>query len=148
MAKLVTLHDANGEVIYPQSVWDENMIPDNTVKSSMIDWSSMTDESSYFRLGNLLVQFGTYNFGAQSFSNDYWGSLRRSDRQNNHIVWPIKFAGDPYFVEICPGQDPQIGVSRSGGNQTQSLDFCTLAPTSFTGSSVVKGYWLAIGPAK
>lgn len=37
MAKLVTLHDADGEVIYPQSVWDENMIPDNTVKSSMID---------------------------------------------------------------------------------------------------------------
>ena len=41
MAKLVTLHDADGEVIYPQSVWDENMIPDNTVKSSMIDWSTM-----------------------------------------------------------------------------------------------------------
>jgi len=40
MAKLVTLHDAKGEVIYPQSVWDENMIPDNTVKSSMIDWST------------------------------------------------------------------------------------------------------------
>lgn len=40
MAKLVTLHDADGEVIYPQSVWDENMIPDNTVKSSMIDWST------------------------------------------------------------------------------------------------------------
>ena len=41
MARLVTLHDANGEVIYPQSVWDENMIPDNTVTSSMIDWSTM-----------------------------------------------------------------------------------------------------------
>ena len=46
MAKLVTLHDANGEVIYPQSVWDENMIPDNTVKSSMIDWSTI-NKSSY-----------------------------------------------------------------------------------------------------
>ena len=41
MAKLVTLHDADGEVIYPRSVWDENMIPDNTVKSSMIDWTTM-----------------------------------------------------------------------------------------------------------
>ena len=41
MAKLVTLHDTDGEVIYPQSVWDENMIPDNTVKSSMIDWTTM-----------------------------------------------------------------------------------------------------------
>ena len=41
MAKLVTLHDADGEVIYPQSVWDENMIPDNTIKSSMIDWTTM-----------------------------------------------------------------------------------------------------------
>ena len=40
MAKLVTLHNADGEIIYPQSVWDENMIPDNTVKSSMIDWST------------------------------------------------------------------------------------------------------------
>ena len=43
MAKLVTLHDADGEVIYPQSVWDENMIPDNTIKSSMIDWASVMD---------------------------------------------------------------------------------------------------------
>lgn len=41
MAKLVTLHDADGEVIYPQSVWDENMIPDNTVTSNMIDWTSV-----------------------------------------------------------------------------------------------------------
>ena len=41
MAKLVTLHDADGEVIYPQSVWDENMIPDNTVTSNMIDWTTM-----------------------------------------------------------------------------------------------------------
>ena len=46
MAKLVTLHNADGEVIYPQSVWDENMIPDNTVTSSMIDWSTIT-KSSY-----------------------------------------------------------------------------------------------------
>ena len=45
MAKLVTLHDADGEIIYPQSVWDENMIPDNTVKSSMIDWSTITKNS-------------------------------------------------------------------------------------------------------
>ena len=41
MARLVTLHDADGEVIYPQSVWDENMIPDNTVTSSMIDWTTV-----------------------------------------------------------------------------------------------------------
>ena len=41
MARLVTLHDANGEVIYPQSVWDENMVPDNAIKSSMIDWTTM-----------------------------------------------------------------------------------------------------------
>ena len=41
MAKLVTLHDSDGEIIYPQSVWDENMIPDNTIKSSMIDWTTM-----------------------------------------------------------------------------------------------------------
>ena len=47
MAKLVTLHDANGEVIYPQSVWDENMIPDNTVKSSMIDWSSIVMKGTW-----------------------------------------------------------------------------------------------------
>ena len=49
MAKLVTLHDANGEVIYPQSVWDENMIPDNTVKSSMIDWTTMSENQSDIR---------------------------------------------------------------------------------------------------
>ena len=49
MAKLVTLHDADGEVIYPQSVWDENMIPDNTVTSSMIDWSTMSENQSDIR---------------------------------------------------------------------------------------------------
>ena len=47
MAKLVTLHDADGEVIYPQSVWDENMIPDNTVTSSMIDWSSIVMKGAW-----------------------------------------------------------------------------------------------------
>ena len=59
MAKLVTLHDANGEVIYPQSVWDENMIPDNTVTSSMIDWSSFGNQTSYFDIGNIRVAFGS-----------------------------------------------------------------------------------------
>ena len=47
MAKLVTLHDADGEVIYPQSVWDENMIPDNTVTSSMIDWSTIVMKGAW-----------------------------------------------------------------------------------------------------
>lgn len=41
MARLVTLHDTDGEIIYPQSVWDENMIPDDTVTSNMIDWSTV-----------------------------------------------------------------------------------------------------------
>ena len=59
MAKLVTLHDADGEVIYPQSVWDENMIPDNTVKSSMIDWSTFGNQTSYFDIGNIRVAFGS-----------------------------------------------------------------------------------------
>lgn len=49
MAKLVTLHDTDGEIIYPQSVWDENMIPDNTVTSSMIDWSTMSENQSDIR---------------------------------------------------------------------------------------------------
>ena len=49
MAKLVTLHDADGEIIYPQSVWDENMIPDNTVTSSMIDWTTMSENQSDIR---------------------------------------------------------------------------------------------------
>lgn len=59
MAKLVTLHDANGEIIYPQSVWDENMIPDNTVTSSMIDWSTFGNQTSYFDIGNIRVSFGS-----------------------------------------------------------------------------------------
>ena len=65
MAKLVTLHDADGEVIYPQSVWDENMIPDNTVTSSMIDWTTFDYKSvdisavavgtSYVTLANIPI---------------------------------------------------------------------------------------------
>ena len=61
MAKLVTLHDADGEVIYPQSVWDENMIPDNTVTSSMINWSSMTSAYAHAST-NTPVQYPT-SFG-------------------------------------------------------------------------------------
>ena len=61
MAKLVTLHDANGEVIYPQSVWDENMIPDNTVTSSMIDWSSMANTYAHAST-NTSIQYPT-SFG-------------------------------------------------------------------------------------
>ncbi len=56
MAKLVTLHDANGEIIYPQSVWDENMIPDNTVTSSMIDWSTMANTYAHAST-NTAVQY-------------------------------------------------------------------------------------------
>lgn len=41
MARLVTLHDTDGEIIYPQSVWDENMIPDGTITANMVDWSTM-----------------------------------------------------------------------------------------------------------
>lgn len=47
MARLVTLHDSDGEVIYPQSVWDENMIPDNTVTASMIDWSTIVMKGTW-----------------------------------------------------------------------------------------------------
>ena len=65
MAKLVTLHDANGEVIYPQSVWDENMIPDNTVTSSMIDWSTMSENQSDIRK----IHYGT--FTAKTDSNGF-----------------------------------------------------------------------------
>lgn len=61
MAKLVTLHDADGEVIYPQSVWDENMIPDNTVTSSMIDWSTMASTYAHAST-NTSVQYPT-SFG-------------------------------------------------------------------------------------
>lgn len=61
MAKLVTLHDANGEVIYPQSVWDENMIPDNTVTSSMINWSTM------FVPENITIAFGGNSRTAKRF---------------------------------------------------------------------------------
>ena len=63
MAKLVTLHDADGEVIYPQSVWDENMIPDNTIKSSMIDWSSMTSAYAHASTNTRVqypVSFGNF----------------------------------------------------------------------------------------
>ena len=63
IARLVTLHDADGEVIYPQSVWDENMIPDNTVTSSMIDWSSMTSTYAHASTNTRVqypVSFGNF----------------------------------------------------------------------------------------
>lgn len=58
MAKLVTLHDSDGEVIYPQSVWDENMIPDNTVTASMIDPTSF---AMLVYVGEIAYVRTTYN---------------------------------------------------------------------------------------
>lgn len=65
MARLVTLHDSDGEVIYPQSVWDKNMIPDNTVTSNMIDWSTMSENQSDIRK----IHYST--FTAKTDSNGF-----------------------------------------------------------------------------
>jgi hypothetical protein len=80
MAKLVTLHDANGEVIYPQSVWDENMIPDNTVKSSMIDWST--------------IRTGTLTINADGETYEYDGSENVEVNFNSPVLLHIDSISD------------------------------------------------------
>ena len=71
MARLVTLHDTDGEIIYPQAVWDENMIPDDTITANMIDWSSVGDLSgSGFLQVVKKVNTRTINNGDNDFSVD------------------------------------------------------------------------------
>lgn len=74
MAKLVTLHDANGEIIYPQSVWDENMIPDNTVTSSMIDWTTLLP-SNFSALESASQNWTVFSIGRLKF---IWKQITQS----------------------------------------------------------------------
>ena len=74
MAKLVTLHDANGEVIYPQSIWDENMIPDNTIKSSMINWTTLLP-SNFSALESTSQGWTVFSIGRLKF---IWKQISQS----------------------------------------------------------------------
>lgn len=74
MAKLVTLHDTDGEVIYPQSVWDENMIPDNTITSSMVDWSTLLP-SNFSALESASQEWTVFSIGRLKF---IWKQITQS----------------------------------------------------------------------
>ena len=130
MAKLVTLHDANGEIIYPQSVWDENMIPDNTVTSSMIDWSTMTSVYAHAStntraqyptsFGNFLTvtvpQTGTYRVesmvhAATSELSQAWYAQTRIT-VNDSV--PVTF--DPYAEALIAGNSDLYACATISNN--------------------------------
>ena len=135
MAKLVTLHDADGEVIYPQSVWDENMIPDDTVKSSMIDWSTMTNTYAHastntkvqypMSFGNFLTvtvpQTGTYRIesmvhAATNELSQVWYARTRIT-VNDSV--PSTF--DPYVEAIIAGKTDYYACATISNNGVVSL---------------------------
>lgn len=119
--------------------------------SYSVDWTTITNGSSYFRIGSILVQFGTFDFGDQSFSNGFWGSTNRSASQNNHITFPIAFSNKPFYVGIQPTGNTQMAIAYAAGatddSSTRSRDFAVLVPSAQTGTLKVVGIWIAIGPA-
>ena len=135
MAKLVTLHDADGEIIYPQSVWDENMIPDNTVKSSMIDWSTMTNTYAHastntsiqypISFGNFLTvtvpQTGTYRIEsmAHAATNELAQNWYARTRITVNGSVPSTF--DQYAEALIAGKSDYYACATISNNGVLSL---------------------------
>lgn len=137
MAKLVTLHDANGEVIYPQSVWDENMIPDNTIKSSMIDWSTFGNQSTYVDLGAIRICFGSAT--VKGIPTSAYGE------KAYRISFPVPFASAPMVFA------QSMDMSGGCGEYISTADISTTVATLWCGhsgttsSTTMYVSWLAIG---
>lgn len=132
MAKLVTLHNADGEIIYPQSVWDENMIPDNTVKSSMIDWSTFGNQTSYFDIGNIRVAFG---------SAVLTGIASGAETQKS-VSFGVSFSSAPIVTFTVASWIPvvfQVVTSVS------TSSFNALVKHNFGSTLDIKINWIAIG---
>lgn len=112
------------------------------------DWST---GYAYFTIGSLLIQFGTADFGNQSYSSGFWGSTNRSANQNLHITFPKAFSAKPYYVGIQPVGFTQMAVAYASGtaddSATRSRDFAVLVPSSMTSTQNTKVQWIAIGPA-
>lgn len=125
--------------------------PEAWITPSDIDWSTFTDGSTYFTIGSLLIQFGTEDFGNQSYSSGFWGSTNRSASQTLHITFPKAFSAKPYYVGIQPVGWTQMAVayasSTADDSATRSRDFAVLVPSSQTGTLSTKVQWIAIGPA-
>ena len=135
MARLVTLHDADGEVIYPQSVWDKNMIPDNTVTSSMIDWSTMTNTYAHastntkvqypISFGNFLTvtvpQTGTYRI--ESMVHAATNELAQSWYARTRITvnGSVPTTLDPYAEALIAGNSDYYACATISNNGVLSL---------------------------
>ena len=137
MAKLVTLHDADGEVIYPQSVWDENMIPDNTVTSSMIDWSTFGNQSSYVDLGAIRICFGSVT--VTNIPKEAYGE------KSQGMTFPVPFASTPMMFAQAGDMSGNCAeyVSTSSITTTGATLWCGHSGT--TSSAKMQVSWLAIG---
>ena len=137
MAKLVTLHDADGEVIYPQSVWYENMIPDNTVTSSMINWSTFGNQSSYVDLGAIRICFGSYT--VKGIPTTAHGE------KSQGITFPVSFASAPMMFAQASDMSGNCGeyVSTADISTTGATLWCGHSGT--TSSTTMYVSWLAIG---
>ena len=132
MAKLVTLHDADGEVIYPQSVWDENMIPDNTIKSSMIDWSTFGNQTSYFDIGNIRVAFG---------SAILTGVASGAETPKS-VSFGVSFGAAPVVTFTVASWVPVVFQVVSGAS---SSNFNALVKHNFGSTLDITINWIAIG---
>ena len=119
-------------------------IADSAVTSNKIDWTTLTNNSSYFYIGNILVQFGYKSFGTQSFSEDWWGNMRRSATVTNTITFPVAFKSAP-SLSIHPCTSPVLTVSSFAPTATTSGNLVFVAPQSATGSYLCDCRWIAIG---
>jgi hypothetical protein len=134
MAKLVTLHDANGEVIYPQSVWDENMIPDNTVKSSMIDWSTFRTGTP--QLLGWTVSSGTFTAPSLGLVIVQAASAANATcylAVNGTTVGRVQggasaFTWAPMTILVSKGDVVEGATSDSGGNAQLVPNGCFFIP--------------------
>ena len=135
MAKLVTLHDADGEIIYPQSVWDKNMIPDNTVTSSMIDWSTMTSTYAHastntkvqypMSFGNFLTvtvpQTGTYRIESMAHAATNELAQNWYARTRIAVNGSVPDTLNPYAEALIAGKTDYYACTTISNNGVLSL---------------------------
>lgn len=117
----------------------------STVTSHNIDWTTIEGSNS-IKLGNLLIQWGTYTFTGVSWV-DWWNNYQRTDTLT--IPLPTAFSVLPTYVNVQPIGGRYTFWSSIGQSITPSELRASFAKPDGQGGdpSSFAVWWLAIGEA-
>lgn len=120
-------------------------VPDRSITSDKIDWTTIEGSDS-IKLGNLLIQWGTYTFTGVSWV-DWWTDYQRTDTLT--IPLPIAFSSLPTYVNIQPISGRYTFWSSIGQSTSPSELRASFAKPDGQGGdpSSFAVLWMAIGEA-